>query len=98
MIEYFVGTFGECTSLVARLNTLMGYPDQAAKTTKYAEPHEHAAKPGTWLVILKEVNAPKLGRRSRRTEIDNEMTPVERGQVMTRDALIAEGAWPGGAV
>ena len=93
MAEYFVGTFGECTSLVARMNTLMGYPNPETKTYRYAIPKEHAASSGTYLVIMKQVHAPKFSRRINMAEMLDKLTPVEKGQIKTREALEAEGAF-----
>ena len=93
MAEYFVGTLGECTSMVARMNTLMGYPNPETKTMRYAIPREHAASPGTYLVIMKQVHAPKFERRINIAEMIDKLTPVEKGQIKTREALETEGAF-----
>jgi len=95
MADYLVfPNRGLANSAVTRMNILMGYPNPATKTVTYAEPIEHDAIPGTYLVILKSVWAPALNRNVTLDEINGELNPAELASIKTQQELEAEGAFP----
>jgi len=95
MVDYVTTqNFGNANSIVARMNILMGYPHPPTKTDRYTIPQEHASVPGEYLVIIKEVWAPALGRNATVADITGELNPAERNTITSREALEAQGAFP----
>ena len=61
-IDYFTGTQTEVEVFIAKMDTLMGYPNPATKTTTYTQPQQHHMDRNLWFARVKSVYAPKLGR------------------------------------
>ena len=92
MINYFIGTEQECIDYIAKLNIMMGYPSLDGKTQTYANPVLHDAKPGTFMVPIKSVHAPALGRQVMISDIDavgtvNEKVRTSRATLESEDAF-----------
>lgn len=85
--------FGLAQSIVARMNEMMGYPNAPTKTERYTIPKEHASIPGTYLVIIKPVWAPLLGRQATVVDIEGELSPAEKNDIKSAATLEAEGAF-----
>ncbi len=95
MTEYLVSpNLGLSTSVNARMNTLLGYPNPATKTDQYAEPQEHASDSGTYLLIIKGVWSPLLNRQATISDIKGELSPAELSAIKSGATLEAEGAFP----
>lgn len=93
-VEYFVGTLAECQAVVAKLDTLLGYPNAATKTLTYGKCRKHENRANTHYVIIKEVWAPKLDRVGRISDIDSVSSVDEKSKRISRTTLDAEGAFP----
>ena len=92
--DYFVGTLAECRAYIAKMDTMMGYPNPATKTTTYAKPIKHQGKPDAFMVPIKEVWAPKLKRQAFISDIDAASTVAERTTKReTTEQLKAQGAF-----
>lgn len=94
MTDYFVSTDQKCKDYIAKMDSLMGYPNTATKTDTYAKPIRHEGNSGKYLVIIKEVWAPELGRQAFISDIDNNSTGTEISARKTHSVLKAEGAFP----
>jgi len=106
MVDYVTTqTFGNANSIVVRMNTLMGFPNERVATDRYAIPQEHASNSGEWLVVIKEVGAPAfdVGTDGEPDfvpgvatveDINGELNPGERNTIKSREELEAEGAFP----
>lgn len=93
MTDYFVGILTECQSLIAKMDSMMGYPNPATKTNTYAKPIPHDAKPGTFMVPIKSVWGPALNRQTMISDIDAIGTTNEKLRT-SRATLEAENAFP----
>lgn len=105
MVDYVTTqTFGNANSIVARMNTLMGFPNARVKTDRYAIPQEHATNAGEYLVVIKEVGAPAFDVGTPEEpgfipgvatvfDINGELNPGERNTIKSREVLEAEGAF-----
>jgi len=91
-IDYFTGTLRECQDYIKKMNTLMGYPH--GKTLTYANPLQHAKLTTVYMVPIKPVHAPRLGRAVFISDIDKASTITERTtKRKTRETLKLEGAF-----
>lgn len=93
MTNYFVGSLIECNSLISKMDNIMGYPNPATKTDTYAIPRKHVSLANTYFVIIKEVHAPRLGRKIMLSEMTKDMSTKEKTW-KNRDILKSEGAFP----
>ena len=95
MINYFVGNLGQARAYINKMNAFMGYPSLATKTTTYAEPRQHrgSGRGAEHLVIIKEVHSPKLKRRAKIKDIDDNSTRGEKSKRKSRKDLEDEGAF-----
>ena len=92
--EYFIGTEAECNAFVSKMDFMLGYPNVEVKTNTYSLPREHAAKTGTWYMLLKAVFGSKINGTSSLEMLDDEMSPTELGKKMTLLELTTEEAFP----
>jgi hypothetical protein len=83
----------EADAIVNRYNTALGYPDRARRTETYSIPQEHFTTKGLFLVIIKSVESPSLGRKTTETELDSQLTADERAKKKTEETLDSEGAF-----
>ena len=87
--------FGNARSIVARMNTLMGFPSVARKTTTYCKIEEHQSNAGEYLIPIKAVGAPNVSRGiARIDDIKGNLNPAERNEIVSRKTLETEGAFP----
>ena len=85
---------GNARSIVARMNTSMGFPSVARKTTTYCQIEEHQSQSGEYLIPIKGVGAPNVSRGiATIDDLKGNITPDERNEVVTREILEAEGAF-----
>lgn len=92
--EYYLSdTLSEAESIIAKMDFLMGYPNKATKTNTYATPLEHDSIKGKYLVIIKEVWAPKLDRDTEIMNIKDELSLSEKEKVKTKIDLLRENAF-----
>ena len=95
MVDYLVFTDrGLANSINVRMNNLMGFPNRESKTDNYARIIEHFSDPGTFLLIIKEVFAPKLSRQATVVDIRGELNPGQINSIKTQEELESEGAFP----
>ena len=103
MVDYVTTqNFGNANSIVARMNILMGFPNDRVSTERYTVPQEHASIPGQYLVIIKEVGAPAFDTGvpdepgvdgnfipgvATVLDIMGELNPAERNTIKTREEL-----------
>lgn len=91
--DYFMGTLVECTAYIAKMDILLGYPNPETKTSTYAKPVEHPKKPNTYYISLENSFGPKLKRRISYDELDDNMSPAQRGKKKTRAQLRSDGGF-----
>ena len=105
MVDYVESTnLGLSTSINARMDVLMGYPNaglNGTATLTYSNPLTHFAdiaipSPGAkrHLLIIKEVFAPALGRNATVVDINGQLSPAELTEIKSEETLRAEGAFP----
>ncbi len=95
-IDYFVGAnSGQCAAYIAKLETMMGHPNPATKTVKYAEMdmHQGPGNSGKCIVILESVWLPSIGRGALMSDIDSVSTAPEMAKRKTREQLEGEEAF-----
>lgn len=92
-MDYFVGTFAQCEAYIAKMDAMMGYPNARTGTLTYAKPIPHAKAPPLFMVPIKAVWGPKLGRRAQIRDIDANTTGAEMSARRSRATLKSEGAF-----
>ena len=92
-IDYFVGTKTEVDNLIAKMDTLMGYPNPATKTTTYAKAKRNFTNNVEWFVLVKSVYAPKLGRNVSIADMESVMVGRELTVRATQKTLEIDGAF-----
>jgi len=93
MIEYFVGTLKDCKDLVAKLDTLLGYPNIDTKTETYAVPMKHETFPGVFFIPMKDTYSPAKNRETPLAEMSSVMSGKELTW-KTETLMRVEGAFP----
>ncbi len=100
MSEYVeTATLGEAQAIIAKIDSLLGYPNEKTKTLTYANPLLHdldKSKQGAkrYLVIVKDgVGYPKLARNAVLADLNGRLTAKELGQKKTRQTLEQEKAF-----
>lgn len=91
--DYFVGNLAQSNAYIAKMDTLMGYPNPATKTTTYAEAQNHENDASKYLVVIKSVHSPTLGRKILISEIDTGSSSADIIKRKNRSVLDAEGAF-----
>ena len=91
--DYFMGTESQCLDFIAKMDSLMGYPNAEVKTVTYAKPRAHNGNAGMFYIPLKSVNAPKLGGVFPLEDMDNAMSPDEIARKKTYEDLSNENAF-----
>ena len=91
--DYFVGTLSQCNSYIAKMDTMMGYPNPKTGTLTYAKPRPHANAPPLFLVPIKRVWGPGLGKMVDIRDIDKASTGAEISARRKHSVLEAEGAF-----
>jgi len=90
MTEYYVSTYGNCVSLVDKLNAALGYPNK--NTLTYARIKKHG-KQDQYMVVIKEVFGPRTKSIWDAASVANELTVLEKLDLKTEAILSAEGAF-----
>ena len=92
MDDFFIGTRKECEDYIAKIDTMLGYPNAETKTLTYAKPLPHLSKRGMFFIPIKSVYAHSLKRYADISEIDAVSTEKELARVTVAD-LEREGAF-----
>ena len=89
-----IKNFDNARSILARMNSLLGFPSAVNKTISYCLIEEHQSNAVEYLIPIKGVGAPNLpGGIATIDDIKGNIAPGERTEVATRELLRAEGAF-----
>lgn len=95
MVDFVIlDNIADARALVTKLNSFLGYPNEATKTQRYTRVKEHETTRGQFLVLLKDVYSPLLQRKAELNEIELRLSDTERGAKRPKEELEKEGAFP----
>ena len=90
-MDVLKSNLGICESIIARINAWQGWPDGRGTNT-YAVPRGHASESGQYWIPIKEVYGPN--GKVMVSEIIAQLEAAEVANIMTYEALVAEGGIP----